>query len=67
MGTVTILQEKARGRAKLTPLDADLIRAEYASGKVSQRQLATKHKVSQMAIWQVISGRTFRQTHEGTA
>lgn len=67
MGAVAVQQEKVRGRAKLTTVSADLIRVEYAAGKVSQRALAAKYGVSQMAIWQVISGRTFRQTQKGAA
>jgi len=51
---------KKRGRAKLTVEQADIIRAEYSQGGVSQRALAEKYGVSQMAIWQVLSGKTFR-------
>jgi transcriptional regulator with XRE-family HTH domain len=53
---------KKRGRAKLTAEQADLIRAEYSQGGVTQRALAEKYQVSQMAIWQVLSNRTFRPT-----
>ena len=49
------------GRSKLTQEVADRIRAEYAAGGISQRYLAAKYGVSQMAIWQVISGKTFRR------
>lgn len=45
---------------KLTALQADLIREESAQG-ASQRQLAQKYGVSQMAIWQVLSGKTYVQ------
>lgn len=48
-------------RAKLTKLQADLIRSEYAGDNVTQRALAKKYGVSQMAIWQVIQKITFSE------
>lgn len=56
---------KKRGRAKLTTEQADLIRVEYREAKVSQRALAKKYGVSQMAIWQVLQGITFQPSETG--
>ena len=47
-------------RAKISILQADLIRAEYAKGGVSQRSLAKKYGISQMAVWQILTGRTYQ-------
>lgn len=59
-----VMQQQARksGRAKLTMQDADIIRLEAASKKPpSQRSQARRFSVSQMAIWQVLAGRTFKK------
>jgi transcriptional regulator with XRE-family HTH domain len=50
---------------KLTKEKADKIRIDYAEAKrsgrtLTQRELAARYGVSQMAIWQVLTGKTFK-------
>ncbi len=62
------LDKRARGRsnrgerhghAKLTSADVLVIRAAYASGGVTQRELADRYDVSQSQISYVVTGRTW--------
>lgn len=54
-------------KPKLSALDADVIRLEYSTGLTSQRKLAIRYKVSQAAIWQVVSEKTFKRPEKGDA
>ncbi len=45
--------------AKLNEEDVGIIRERYASGSVSQNQLAREYSVKQSTIWQIVTGRSW--------
>lgn len=46
--------------AKLTQAKAQEIRERYATGKVTQQQLAKQYSVSQNAICRIVNGKTWK-------
>lgn len=51
-----------RMRQPATKLDwskVAAIRAAYATGTITQRQLATQYQVSQMVIWRIVNGKSW--------
>jgi len=53
-----------RATRKLTPEQVDQMRADYATGQVSQRLLAVQYGVSPMTVNRVLRGLTYHHTGE---
>lgn len=47
------------GPAKVTPEQVRAIRAAYAAGGVTQRQLASEYGLSQMSVWSLLRSKTW--------
>ena len=45
--------------AKLTATDASTMRLEYASGTMTQRQLADKYGIRQSSVWAILNNRAW--------
>lgn len=52
-----IRQRAGRGTAKIDFATAELIRAEYAAGGYTQRELATRHGIGQYVISRVVNNK----------
>jgi hypothetical protein len=53
----TLLAGERHGCARLTEADVRRMRADYAAGGVSQRQLAGRYGVTQATVWAILAGR----------
>ncbi len=51
---------EANGEAELTEVEVLAIRARYAAGGVTQRQIAEERNVSQSTIWRAINSETWK-------
>lgn len=56
----TIANRDKTGRAKLTMAQAEEIRKAYATGDVTQKQLAAQYRVDQTQISSIVRGKSYK-------
>lgn len=59
----TFPRGESHGNAKLTDSDVRAIRSEYATGTISQPQLAKRYSVSLKVIWMVVNHVTWKHVN----